>query len=492
MISSTVTLDEKKLTTDVAIIGSGAAGAILAHRLAKAGLRCIVLEEGDHFDRTSLSRNPKVVTNEVYRDSCFFATIGKPLFPLPLGKCLGGTTTINSGTCFRTPKHKIEFWQNNLGLTELRMDEFEESFEFVENLIGVEYANEKIMGMNNIKFKEGIEKLGLTGGPLFRNTVKCDGCGFCCYGCPSQAKQSMDVKVIPQASEMGAHFLVRAKVQQIVRKGSKIDSLLVKTAQNKKLHVRAKSYILSAGAIYSPSLLIKSKLGLKHTGNFLTIHPTTKVLAHFEDKLCSWRGIPQAYYTDHLKNEGITLEGVFLPLDVIGAALPDYMPFGEIIENYDHMAAFGSLIHDSHHGRVRYFPLIGTKAFYSLNDQDIEKFKKAILFMAKVYLKAGATKVYTFINKGNNVIRSERDLETFANTKFKNTDIEGMAFHPLGTCRMGHNKSDSVVDQNYKVHGLENLYVCDGSVVPTSLGVNPQITIMTFANRLANQIILKN
>lgn len=493
MIDDAAKIHDSSLKTKVAIVGSGAAGAILSYKLSQAGIDCLVLEEGKEFNRKSLAKRPKEVASQVYRDSCFFATLGKPIIPVPMGKALGGTTVINSGTCFRTPKEKLESWQNDLGLSDLKTEEFEASFDFIENLIGVEYAREKIMGSGNLKFKHGLENMGLKGAPLLRNTKGCDGCGFCCYGCPSQAKQSMDVSVIPKASHAGAKYLVNAKVTKIHRKGSKITALTVQTksetdGKKRNIIIEADTFIISAGAIYSPSLLLKSGIKLKNVGRYLTIHPTTKVLALFEEKMQSWRGIPQAYGYEGMKDEGITYEGVFLPPDVIGAMLPCESAYEEIIENYDKVGAFGALIHDSRYGRVRHFPGLGTKAFYSLTDQDVNKFKKAIAFMAKVYLKAGAKKVYTLINHKDNMIQSESDVERFLNLNLKNTDIETMGFHPLGTCRMGLTKKDSVVDQNCKVHDIDNLYVCDGSVVPTHLGVNPQITIMSFANRLGDYL----
>jgi len=490
MIQSSAQID-KVLKTKVAIIGSGAAGAVLAYKLAKAGIDCVVLEEGDHYNKKDLSIPPLEIVKKVYRDSCFFSTLGKPIIPVPLGKCLGGTTVINSGTWFHTPEEKILSWQQNSGLTDLTPEVFAKSTEFIEGLIPTETVDENIMAPGNKKFKVGLDALDLKGKPLLRNTKSCDGCGYCCYGCPTQAKQSMDVSVIPLAEKLGAHFITNAKVEKITLRGGSVDHLVVSTndgsVQKNEVKVIAERYVVAAGAIHSPALLIKSGINLKQVGNFLTIHPTTKVLAQFEDSQVGWQGIPQAYCYEGMKSEGITFEGVFLPPDVVGATLP-YHGYKEILENYDKMGAFGALIHDSSYGRVKHFPLLGTKAFYSLTDLDTQKFHKAITFMARVYLKSGAKKVYAFVNRDDNVMQSEEDVKKFSERPLKNTDIESMGFHPLGTCRMGLDKNDSVVDQNSQVHGIDNLFVCDGSVIPTALGVNPQLTIMNFASRLGGYL----
>lgn len=482
-------INEKVIQKKIAIIGSGAGGSILAYLFAQAGIDCVVLEEGRAFDQQARTLPPKEITRQFYRDSAFFGTLGKPVIAIPLGKCLGGTTVINSGTCFQTPPEKIEAWQKGMGLSSLTHQEFETAYAFLEKLIGFEEARFEIMGKSNLKFRDGLARLGLQGKPLLRNTKHCEGCGFCCYGCPSGAKQSMDVSVIPKASEQGALFLTEAKVTRINRMGDQITSLAVacsneKEGKKKTLLVTADIFILAAGAIFSPVLLMKSGIHLPKLGEYLTIHPTTKILALFGEKLSAWRGIPQAYSYEGLKKEGITFEGVFIPPDVIGATLPLQGPYEEILTNLDRVAAFGALIHDSHYGRVKHFPLLGTKAFYSLTKEDTEKFKKAIAFMARVYLASGAKKVWPLINRKNLVFCSEIDVKNFESQTLLPQEIESMGFHPLGTCRMGLSRNNSVVDQNAKVHGIKNLYIGDGSIVPGMLGVNPQITIMNFAHRL--------
>jgi choline dehydrogenase-like flavoprotein len=493
MITDIHNIAESSLKTSVVIIGSGAAGAILAYKLAMNGIDCIVLEEGKQYSRKDLAMSPLKVAQEIYRDCGFFSTLGKPIMPIPVGKALGGTTVVNSGTCFQTPHAKIKKWQNELGLNTLTIDKFEASFEFLKELVGMEYAKEAVISSGNLKFAEGLKEMGLKAKPLLRNTKNCNGSGFCCYGCPTGAKQSMDVSVIPKASAAGATFIVEAKAEKIKRKGNKVDYILAVSPKEegrpqKKLKVFANAYVISAGAIHSPALLLKNNIRLKQIGNHLTIHPTTKVLAEFDEPIHAWKGIPQALECDALKKEGITFEGVFLPPDMVGAALPYHLKYADIMQNYDKIGGFGALIHDSHYGKVRHYPLIGTKAFYSLTNEDVNKFKKAIAFMARVYLKSGAKKVYPFVNHEMNCLENEADIEAFMQAKIRNQDIESMGFHPLGTLRMGTNKKESVVDKNCLIHNMENLYACDGSVVPTMLGVNPQVTIMNFANLLGDHL----
>lgn len=491
MIVSLHDVAEKTLHSDVVIVGSGAAGAILAHELAHSGVACTVLEEGSAVNRGELSASPRKIVSRLYREQGFFASLGKPVIPIPLGRCLGGTTVINSGTWLRTPLAVIQSWQRDLGLQTLTPAEFDRLASVLENFIGVETAKFSTMGASNTKFNEGLKRLGLEGKPLVRNTRDCVGSGFCCYGCPTQAKQSMDVSIIPRASGAGAQFIVDAKVEKIVLKGSRVAHLIVRDPrqrQGRGVRVTARHFVLAAGAIGSPALLQKSGICLKQVGRNLTIHPTTKVLALFDEKINGWRGTPQALAYDGLQGEGIMFEGVFLPPDVLGAALPFYVPYEEIMDNMERLAGFGALIHDSQAGRVRHLPLVGTKVFYSLGELDVRRMQKAIAFMARVYLKAGARKVFTFVKTKKNVLASEGDVDEFAGLCLKNTDVESMAFHPLGTCRMGTSAKDSVVDERNLVHGLENLFVCDGSVVPTKLGVNPQATIMCFALRLAESL----
>lgn len=154
------------------------------------------------------------------------------------------------------------------------------------------------------------------------------------------------------------------------------------------------------------------------------------------------------------------------------------------MKNYSKIASFGFLIEDESEGQIYNFPLIGRQIFYQLNQRDADKFKKGVVFLTRLFLEGGAKKIMTLIH-GHSTINSIAELEKLEKAKIRPWDIECMAFHPLGTCRMGTSEKTGVVGPDFQVFGHENLYVCDGSVIPSSLGVNPQVSIMSFATHCA-------
>lgn len=485
-------------TFDYVVVGSGAGGAVVAKELAQAGLRIAIIEEGNFWKTNTHTDVPFQAISRLYRDRGFTTTIGKPFIALPMGCAVGGTTVINSGTCFRTPKRVFNHWNNHLGLDQLSYEKFIPIFERVENELGIEPCHSNVMSPPNQLFQKFLGQLGFESKPLNRNAPQCEGCGFCCYGCPSGAKQSMEQSYIPKAINFGATLFSNCKIKTILRDQTHIQGVIgffqdhnnKPTGYSVTLLARH-GVILSAGSIHSPYLLKQNRIACKNNnlGKNLTIHPATKIFAKFPFEVNGWQGIPQALYSNLFEDEGIVLEGIFLPPDVmaigtpfIGKSLIDFM------DQYRFMSAFGLLISDSSTGKICSLPFVGPLIFYNLTPEDLKKIKDGILFTAYVFLESGAEKVYTCI-RGFHEIKTQEDLKKFEEATIQPEDFDGIAFHPLGSCRMGANPKNGLVAQDHKVFGYEGLYLCDGSVIPSSLGVNPQQTIMAFATRLARLLI---
>ncbi len=498
---STISQDIK-VSSDVVIIGSGAGGAVLAKELAEGGMKVILIEEGGYHPTSSHTDLPFDALSRLYRDRGFSASIGKPFIPLPMGRALGGTTVINSGTCFRTPAHVMQNWSQNLGLHDYNEAEFLPLFERVEKEINVTDVDFAVMSRANSIFHEILAKKGTPGKVLRRNIRGCEGCGFCCYGCPSGAKQSMDVSYLPKAFRSGAQAYTRCKVEKFKVQGNRVQGVLGKFLNSDDqptgylLEVSAPKVIVSAGTVFSPRVLWQNYVSRKNPklkknlGKNLTLHPANKVYAKFEEEVRGWEGTPQAYYLEEdPQNEGITFEGIFMPPDIVALTVPFIgQKLNQFMRDYKYMATFGFLINDSGTGNVKQLPFIGSTVFYSFNKQDVEKMKKGVAYLSRIFLEGGASVVYSLIH-GHAEIRSEQDILKLENADVRPEDAECMAFHPLGTCRMAATEDKGVVGPDFKVFGWEGLYVCDGSVIPSSLGVNPQVTIMSFATKLAFDLI---
>jgi len=493
--------DKVDIDADVCIIGSGAGGAVMASVLAKAGRKVVVLEEGGHFTKKDFQDRDMIwAFKEMYHNSGATSTMGKPFIALPLGKTVGGTTTVNSGTCFRTPPKVLKEWEWCFGVQDASLDRMAPYFDSVEETLEARPVREEILGENSKKIREGAELLGLSHGPLIRNANNmCGGCGVCCFGCPTDGKRSMHLNYIPQAVGAGADIYPRCKAVKFIRKERRITGVRGKFTQPNSrgvkpdMTVNAKVVVLSAGAIYSPAFLLKQKLANSsgQLGKNLTIHPASRVGAMFDEPIFGWKGVPQGYYVDEYRADGIMCEGAHGPPALMGAAIPGVGKLlKERVSDISFFADFGVMVSDTSIGSVKVGPSGNPVMIYSMNKEDVRRMIKGMALVSSIFLAAGAKSIFPALY-GYPEILKPRDVLKLKEAKIKAVQIQAGAFHPLGTCRMGEDPANTVVNSYLKTHDLDNLYVVDGSVFPTSLGVNPQETIMAFALRTGEHIANK-
>jgi choline dehydrogenase-like flavoprotein len=223
-------------------------------------------------------------------------------------------------------------------------------------------------------------------------------------------------------------------------------------------------------------------------GKNLSIHPASKVLALFDERVDQNVGIPQGYTIDELAEDGLLFEGGSMPFDVAALSVPWTGPrFTELMEHYPYLATFGFMIQDTSRGSVRRGPGGSPLVRYDLNDRDCALMQRGIEVLCDVYLAAGARRVLPLV-AGQEEVNSRDELLRLRSRRLRPGDFEVTAFHPLGTCRLGTDPAKSCIGPDHEAHDVAGLYVCDGSAVPSSLGVNPQMTIMALALRAAEGI----
>lgn len=489
-----------EIAVEAVVIGTGAGGAATASVLAERGMNVLVLEEGGYHDRKDFSAAPLEMTRKLYRDSGMTTAVGvpgSPSFPIPMGRCVGGTTTINSGTCFRTPRRVVEGWRREHGLNLL--DGIEEFYARVERDIHVEAPPLDKIGKNGLLLHKGASELGLSSGVIKRNAKGCRGSGVCAFGCPTDAKQSTLVSYVPRAIAAGALLFANVRAERILYEHERargVEAFVIDPESGqplRRVHVRAPIVVIACGTCLTPVLLQRSKIGNSsgQLGRNMRVHPASKVMALFEEEVRSWEGVPQSYFVDEWHDEGILLEGIAVPPALGAIALPfTGHEHGALMERFDHFASWGVMVSDTSHGRVRQGLSGGNSPFmtYSLNQHDVRKVLVGLAHCAEIAFAAGAETVYSSIF-GVPPLRSREDAQKLLrNSNVKGEDLELMAFHPLGTARMGPDSKTSVVDPYLEVHDVDGLFVTDGSIFPTSLEVNPQLTIMAFALRTAEFI----
>lgn len=485
-----------RLSAEVVVVGSGAGGATVAKELSQAGRKVVVLEAGRNFTRDDFNFRMDRAFMDMYWYGGQVMTIGMPMFLLPQGKTIGGTTTINSGTCFRMPHRVLKKWHLDFGLWEITDEEMGLYYSAVEEYLFVQKADPEVMGRNALLFLDGARKLGLSGGILARNAKDCEGYGVCCFGCPSDAKQSANVSYIPDAVKAGCEIYSGCAVEEVVIKGGRAVGVNGRflgpggEASGPRAQVEAEVVVLSAGSLHTPRMLLAQDLcnSSGQVGRNLTIHPCNGTVALMDERLGNPRGIPQATYVDEFADEGIMLEGgTTPPLGIVMGVPYRGRRLAEFMWKYPYLGIFGGMLSEhSSTGRVMVNPRDPgrPRIYYRLKGDDVRKFKFLTEIMAEIWFSIGAESVYTPTASFPELRPS--DLSRFRKQKAKASDyMAASAYHPLGTCRMGGDPEHSVVRHTGETWDVDNLFICDGSVVPTSLGVNPQMTIFALAMRCA-------
>ena len=481
---------------DVVIIGSGAGAAPMARTLARAGWSVALLEEGDAHTREEFAAPPLERMHKLYRDAGATVTLGRPVVLLPIGRAVGGTTVVNSGTCLRTPERVVAAWQADFA-SGLPPDALGAYYAEVERTLQVEPASWSVMGRNAEVIRLGVEKLGLSGRPLPRNAPDCHGSGQCAVGCPVDAKRGVHLNYLPQAVDAGANIFARARADVVVREGTRAVGVRgrFRDAQDQPtgaFFLRARrGVVIAAGATGTPGLLRASGLKSAPLGRHLRIHPATGVTGRFPQPVRAWRGVLQSYLIDTLAEDGVLLEATFPPPS-LGYAEAGMKLDGRgrkaLLGHFDHLATLGLLVSDTSEGRLLHVgadrsPLL----FYQLNDNDKRRTLRGMKLASEILLAAGAVEVVPMM-EGVGPLRSRAEVEACFARDWPASSLQLSAYHPMGTARIG-SPGQGVVDGWGAVHGADRLVVCDACVFPSSLTVNPQVTIMAFAHRAADRIL---
>lgn len=493
IVDGSAAKSDHSIATRVCVIGSGAGGAVVARELAEAGIEVVLLEEGGFYTGKDFTGDPREMLALLYRNRGLTGTVGRTTIPIPLGRCVGGTTVINSGTCYRTPDYVLDSWRRDFGVEQVDEPALLPYFEKVERQLNVSPVPDATYGRNSQMFERGAQAMGFAGARIPRNERGCLGTGVCALGCPQDAKQAMHVSYVPQAVAAGASLYFRCRAERIlVSAGGAfgvIGAALNADGQptGHQIRVLADRVVVACGALLTPALLQRS--GIPNSsgwlGRNLHIHPAARVLARFDEELRGWEEVPQAFNVHQFTREGIFLQGQFVPPALEAPMLPGIgQAHKHLMAQFSRLASFGALISDVSAGQVRAgrgaWPLVT----YRMESEDVRKLTRAISLTAQIFFAAGARAVYPAIWR-RPVLHSSGEALALAAARLRPQHIQMMAFHPQGTCRMGEDPRQAVTNSFGAVHGVRRLYVADASLFPSSCKVNPQITIMALATRIA-------
>lgn len=478
---------DRDVECDVVVVGTGAGGAVVGRELADKGHAVVFVEEGRLVRRDEFTGSSVKAHKEFYRGGL---STGNNLFPVFMGRLVGGSTAVNGGTSFRTPSWVMDRWCEEMRTDDFTPDRMEPYFRKVESILQVEPAKRQFVGKIADIFGRGCDALGWSHFAIPRNAPGCEGSGFCDFGCRTDARRSTNISYIPPALEKGAMLFTKLRAERVLIEGGRAVGVEGVDPNGKTIRVRGRAVIMAGGALPTPFFLMKQ--GLCGTsgqlGKNLTLHPSGGLSAIFDEEIRGWSAIPQGYGCDEFVKDGILLT----------AAQPDFnyaaimFPFGgdrlmELMDGLTHVASFALLIADQNKGRVLLDYDGSAAVHYHLTQADVDRYHRALIKMTEICWAAGAKRVMPTIF-GWSSLDSRKDFERFKRAKLEASQLLLTSYHPLGTCKMGADPRTSVVDMNHQAHDLPGLFIVDGSTVSGPLGVNPQLTIMALATRAADRI----
>ncbi|MDE2489542.1 MAG: GMC family oxidoreductase [Elusimicrobia bacterium] len=464
---------------DFVVAGTGAGGAAAAARLAEGGARVAVLEPGP---RATPQPDGTRAVALYYANAGLTAGFGNGLFPVAVGRTVGGTTTINSGTCLRPPIDAVARWERTIPGFDAAA--FRADVEDVWRTLRVKTVPAERAGASTQLLFRGLERLGVSGAHyLDRAEDGCAGDGRCCFVCPSGAKATAASAFLEPALKTGNVELKAGwrLVEAIPARRGGLAGARVAGPNGERRTLGARGVILACGSLATPYFL--RRIGAS-AGDGLTIHPAAKVFARFDETVEGWRGVPQAGGFLDPEAPRLRFEGAFVPPEMAPLTIPlEGRRLRAWIEAYANVASFGFLVRDAGRGSVLH-PVGADMPFirYTLADEDLRLMTRGMRTVARAYLAAGARKVLLPLNRPDNEIETPRALDAFDWESVRAAELQLMGFHPLGTAGLGR-----VVGSD--LAAAPGVYVCDGSVVPESLGVNPQVTIYAFALGLARRLL---
>ncbi len=488
------------LECDVCVVGSGAAGSVVAAELAAAGRDVIVLEAGSVWSGGDYDQHELTGLQNLFREG---GTSGTRDLSLSLfaGACIGGGTTVNWQSCFRTPDDVREEWADVSGCSHFTAESFTESLDAVWHRIGAS-TDESEINETNSAISRGAQSLGYKWSVIARNSLGCDAeqCGNCMFGCRVGGKQSASATYLIDAIRSGARLIAPYSARRLTQSNGRVTGVdgMVRGSNGtpKAMHIKAQRVVLAAGGIETPALLMRSGLKSLHLGQHLYLHPTVGVTGSYATPIEAWKGPPQTIVCDEFSNlsagYGYRIEAVPAHPGLLSVGLPwtNARDHRREMQQIRFAAPFIVLTRDSSSGRVR-INRNGEPYFdYRLGRDERRLIRHGIATAARIHFAAGAERVMTLHTtpllweraSGASIEKLCRQIESASTSPNR---LPLFSAHQMGTCRMGSDPATAVCDGNGAVFEMKGAYVADASLFPASSGVNPMVTVMALARCVA-------
>ena len=478
------------VTADAVVVGSGAGGAMVARTLARSGFDTVVIEEGRRWTVEEFgTTHPIDRYAGLYRGAGATVALGRPSVVLPIGRAVGGTTVVNSGTCYRPPPAVVRRWRDDFGLALADPDRMPERLDDVERTLRVAPVPLQIMGRNGRLLLDGAERLGWRAAPIPRNAPGCEGCCQCAIGCPRNAKFGVHLNALPQACAAGARIISQARVERVLHRHDRARGVRARRPDGTALDILADTVIVAAGATETPGLLRRSGIGAHpRLGRNLALHPATMLAGRFDDDVVAWHGVLQsAAVHEFHESDGVLIEATSTPPGMGSMVFPGYG--AELLgwlERAPQIATFGAMVADRGVGSVS--AVHGqTLVRYNIARADVAKLMVGMEAMGRLLFAAGAVEVLTGLRGAVTVTSLPALRDALRRSDPKSLHLA--AFHPTGTAAAGADEQLCPVGATGRLRGVGGVWVADASILPTCPEVNPQLSIMALALGVADQIV---
>ncbi len=482
-------LPEDEMECDVVVVGTGAGGAVAGTELAQRGHAVVFIEAGPYRGRAAFGGAALEAYGSLYAKAAI--AIGDPPIPIMSGSLVGGSTAINTGTCFRPPDWAHARWVAQAGDPALSLDALAADYDAVERTLDVVPCTRGLAGPIADVLGRGCEALGLPHGPTRRNARGCDAQGFCDFGCARGARRSVDLAYLPAALARGAVVLTGASAEHVIMEGGRAVGVRARTRTGRSISVRGRAVLLAAGALRTPGVLGRSALArpLPALGRHLRLQPSAGIVGVMKERIDGFSRVAQGWASDGLLAAGILIvaaqHDASLAATVLGLT-------GErlqsALDEAPHAASLGVLAADlDSEGTIAAVWSGHPVVRYRLSREDRRRLEQGLASAARVLHTAGASRLVPLVD-GAQVFDGARGYRALVGGGLAGRRMRLVSFHPMGTARMARRARDGVVDAEHRVFGARGLYVVDASAIPGPLGVNPQLAIMAMARRASRVV----
>ena len=462
---------------DVIVIGSGPGGAVSYSELIKHGFNVCLLESGKDYRNTSIEEFSIEELIKKYKHQGMTSTLGIPPINYVEGQCLGGGSEVNSGLYHRTPEYLLMDWKHRLSIKGLDFETVNSYFAEVEEMIDVQKTPSSFVPKSSFKLAEGADNLGWKNEAIPR---------WYSYKDKIPQKNSMSKTLLRESKD---NIFLKHKVTQIKKYKDFWNCYAIDLEKNEKITLQARFIFLCTGSIENVRILNRSKISGNH-GKQLFMHPSIKITAHFNEIVTNdYDGVPVHQVKEFSPRIGFGCSissKPYLHLALAGMS----NSFSYVEKNWQSMATYYAMISGGR-GKVTSLPFINDPLVgFKLNTAEISTLQEGLLKLGSCLFAAGAKTLFpSIINM--TPINSQLELEELVRN-LRPADLNLMTVHLFSSCPMGGDKKVASVDSYGRFYNLENLYINDSSIIPTSLGCNPQGTTMMLALRNIRHFIKKN